>query len=87
VASALLSFDASGVLAALVSEAVTGEDVVIGADVVIAEMLIGKDPWLAYFSFDAFSSREPASTPDQVRGRLSLENALTDSDGVPTNAL
>jgi hypothetical protein len=28
------------------------------------------------FCFDAFSSREPASTPDQVRGRLSLENAL-----------
>jgi hypothetical protein len=26
--------------------------------------------------FDAFSSREPVSTPDQVRGRLSLENAL-----------
>jgi hypothetical protein len=26
--------------------------------------------------FDAFSSREPLSTPDQVRGRLSLENAL-----------
>jgi hypothetical protein len=25
---------------------------------------------------DAFSSREPVSTPDQVRGRLSLENAL-----------
>src|ERR1700704_6414650 len=28
--------------------------------------------------FDAFSSREPASTPDQVWGRLSLENALFD---------
>src|ERR1700685_3626739 len=28
------------------------------------------------FWFDAFSSREPVSTPDQVRGRLSLENAL-----------
>jgi hypothetical protein len=26
--------------------------------------------------FDAFSSREPASTPHQVRGRLSLENAM-----------
>jgi hypothetical protein len=26
--------------------------------------------------FDAFSSREPVSTPDQVQGRLSLENAL-----------
>src|SRR5258708_21799212 len=26
--------------------------------------------------FDAFSSREPVSTPDHVRGRLSLENAL-----------
>src|ERR1700730_14291801 len=25
--------------------------------------------------FDAFSSREPVSTPDRVRGRLSLENA------------
>jgi hypothetical protein len=24
---------------------------------------------------DAFSSREPASTPDQVRGRLSFESA------------
>jgi hypothetical protein len=24
----------------------------------------------------AFSSREPVPTPDQVRGRLSLENAL-----------
>src|SRR5882672_12523286 len=27
------------------------------------------------FYFDAFSSREPVPTPDQVRGRLSLENA------------
>jgi uncharacterized protein (DUF1697 family) len=27
------------------------------------------------FCFDAFSLREPVSTPDQVRGRLSLENA------------
>jgi hypothetical protein len=27
------------------------------------------------FYFDAFSSREPVSTPHQVRGRLSLENA------------
>ena len=26
--------------------------------------------------FDAFSSRESAFTPDQVRGRLSFENAL-----------
>src|SRR6266851_858331 len=26
--------------------------------------------------FDAFSSREPVATPDRVRGRLSLENAL-----------
>jgi hypothetical protein len=26
--------------------------------------------------FDAFSSREPVSTQHQVRGRLSLENAL-----------
>jgi hypothetical protein len=26
--------------------------------------------------FDAFSSREPVSTPHQVRGRLSLENAI-----------
>jgi hypothetical protein len=25
--------------------------------------------------FDAFSSREPVSTPDQVWGRLTLENA------------
>src|SRR5437868_15525220 len=30
---------------------------------------------LAYW-FDAFSYREPVSTPHQVRGRLSLENAL-----------
>ena len=29
------------------------------------------------FCFDGFSSREPVSTPDQVRGRLSLENALS----------
>jgi hypothetical protein len=28
------------------------------------------------FCFDALSSREPVSTPHQVRGRLSLENAL-----------
>jgi hypothetical protein len=28
------------------------------------------------FCFDAFSSREPAPTPDQVRGHASLENAL-----------
>jgi len=28
--------------------------------------------------FDAFSSREPVSTPDQVRGRLLLENATRD---------
>jgi hypothetical protein len=28
------------------------------------------------FLFDALSSREPAATPDQVRGRLSLENAM-----------
>ncbi len=34
------------------------------------------DDRLDGFSFDAFSSREPASTPDRVRGRLSLENAL-----------
>jgi hypothetical protein len=26
--------------------------------------------------FDAFSSRKPLSIPDQVRDRLSLENAL-----------
>jgi hypothetical protein len=25
--------------------------------------------------FDGLSSRDPASTPDQVRGRLSLQNA------------
>src|SRR5882724_12620821 len=33
--------------------------------------------WLAPipYCFDAFSGRESASTPDQVRGRLSLENA------------
>src|SRR6266478_3080 len=34
------------------------------------------DDRLRAFAFDAFSSREPVSTPDQVRGRLSLENAL-----------
>src|SRR6516225_5460415 len=28
------------------------------------------------FCFDAFSSREPVPIPDQVRDRLSLENAL-----------
>jgi hypothetical protein len=28
------------------------------------------------FYFDAFSSREPVPTPDQVRSRLSLENAM-----------
>jgi hypothetical protein len=31
------------------------------------------------FCFDAFSSREPVSTPHQVRGRLSLENAMVAS--------
>jgi hypothetical protein len=46
VASALLSFDGSGVLAALLSVAVTGIGVVIWVDDVIAEILIGKDPWL-----------------------------------------
>jgi hypothetical protein len=44
--SALLSFDGSGVLAALLLVAVTGVDFGRGADVVIAEMLIAKDPWL-----------------------------------------
>jgi hypothetical protein len=39
--SALLSFDVSGVLGAA---AVTGGDAVMGADVVIAEMLIGRIP-------------------------------------------
>src|SRR5260370_39190457 len=34
------------------------------------------EPRLCLFIFDAFSSREPATTPHQVRGRLSLENAL-----------
>jgi hypothetical protein len=29
--------------------------------------------------FDAFSSGEPVSTPDRVRGRLSFENALVES--------
>src|ERR1700748_1046905 len=28
------------------------------------------------FLFDAFSSREPVSMPDQARDRLSLENAM-----------
>jgi hypothetical protein len=79
VASALLSFDGSGVLAALASEAVTGFDVVIGADVVIAELLIGRILGWPTFSFDTFSSREPAST--------SLENALTDCDVATTKAL
>jgi hypothetical protein len=31
------------------------------------------------FCFDAFSLREPVSTPHQVRGRLSLENAPEES--------
>jgi hypothetical protein len=30
--------------------------------------------------FDAFSSREPVATPDQVRGGLSLENALANTN-------
>jgi hypothetical protein len=30
------------------------------------------------FCFDAFSLREPVSIPDQVRDRLSLENALVE---------
>jgi hypothetical protein len=34
------------------------------------------DDRLNGFLFDAFSRREPVPTPDQVRGRLSLENAL-----------
>jgi hypothetical protein len=42
--SAVLSFDVSGVLAALVSEAVTGFGAVIWADVVIAEMLMARIP-------------------------------------------
>src|SRR5258708_88598 len=37
---------------------------------------ITTDDRLNGFLFDAFSSREPVPTPDQVRGRLSLENAL-----------
>jgi hypothetical protein len=41
----------------------------IGSDRIRTEALI--------FCFDAFSSREPASTPHQVRGRLSHENTLT----------
>jgi hypothetical protein len=40
-----------------------------------------------FWTFDAFSSREPGSTPDQVRGRLSLENALkTERTGPGTRA-
>jgi hypothetical protein len=31
---------------------------------------------LLAFCFDAFSLREPVPIPDQVRDRLSLENAL-----------
>src|SRR5450755_770664 len=42
-----------------------------GALSVLIESEPGSNP-----CFDAFSSREPVSTPDQVRGRLSLENAL-----------
>src|SRR5260370_3780294 len=34
--------------------------------------------------FDAFSSREPVPTPHQVRGRLSLENALAAPAGQET---
>jgi hypothetical protein len=34
------------------------------------------DPGRTLSFFDAFSSREPVATPDQVRGRLSLENAM-----------
>jgi hypothetical protein len=42
--SAVLSLDVSGVLVALVSEAVTGFGAVIWADVVIAEMLMVRIP-------------------------------------------
>src|SRR3981189_3528186 len=35
------------------------------------------------FCFDAFSLREAASTPHQVRGRLSLENAPEESMNWP----
>src|ERR1700674_5545336 len=45
-------------------------------------VLIGSDRG-SNFCFDAFSSREPVPTPDRVRGRLSLENAMVpvSSDG------
>jgi len=42
--------------------------------------LVGPDPsrtdQALDLHFDVFSSREPALTPDQARGRLSLENAF-----------
>jgi hypothetical protein len=38
----------------------------IGSDSIRTEALL--------FCFDALSLREPVSTPDQVQGRLSLEN-------------
>ena len=39
-------------------------------------VLIENQNWALDSCFDAFSLREPVPTPDQVRGRLSLENAL-----------
>ena len=41
-------------------------------------------PEYSKFLFDAFSSREPVSTPHQVRGRLSLENALRTRTRTPS---
>src|SRR6267378_8152302 len=35
----------------------------------------------ALFLFDAFSLREPVSTPDRLRGELSLENAVAFTAG------
>jgi hypothetical protein len=36
--------------------------------------------WILFY---AFASRKPVSTPHQVRGRLSLENALIDGRARP----
>ena len=45
------------------------------ADDHVVECIHRFRPWRSYL-FNAFSSREPVPTPDQVRGRLSLENAM-----------
>jgi hypothetical protein len=48
-------------------------------------VLIKSEPGSA-LCFDAFSSREPVPTPDQVRGRLSLEIAITLQQNITKDA-